>query len=727
LEGNRCRYCGTTIAGHFDQRPGNWGGKRLPVRISAYAAPKTLETEDNATMATSPPDPQAKPAPPARPQLTRDDEDLVLRVAARRVVAAVKNQPAERLEDALGELGRQPVLGAFVSLKRGGQLRSCCGFLGQSVPLREALEHAAVRAAKDDPRFPPISPTELDYLDIEVWLLWGMEPVAAKGADRANAITIGKHGLQIARGANRGLLLPGVATEHKMNAEEFLRAVCRKAGLPPEAWKDDDTVLMTFEGYAIRGQLGALVAGAGEAACTAGPSTADVTRLADFCRQNIVALVGGATPNYYLPGEFDGSVSGVALTVSLPSRGEAITSSQIALHPDLPLQSSLFELTKAVAAALQAARVNRRGLEAIRVGVSVFWDPAMHGLLAEPELQGIDPKRRALMVVEQGRWALVFDPDLTPAELVARAAENVRLADRSRGSVYSMEFVSTEPRLATSNVPKPVSGPAVRPPAVAGRFYPGDPLSMEQALDEMLPAQRRPEPWAGALVPHAGWVYSGKLAAAVFSRIRIPQRVIIVCPKHSRSGANWAVAPNEAWSIPGGCVEADPELARRLAGAVDGLELDAAAHAAEHAIEVQLPILHRLAPKARVVGIAIHGGGLEELQRFADQLAAVLGELAEEPLLVISSDMNHYADDATTRRLDRAALDCLERLDPEALYRTVMEKRISMCGVLPAVLVLKTLRRLGSLNRQETVGYATSADASGDKTHVVGYAGMLFA
>ena len=160
---------------------------------------------------------------------------------------------------------------------------------------------------------------------------------------------------------------------------------------------------------------------------------------------------------------------------------------------------------------------------------------------------------------------------------------------------------------------------------------------------------------------------------------------------------------------------------------IPGLELDAAAHAHEHAIEVQLPLLARLSPHSRVVGITIHAGELEDLQRFGEQMAGVLAGLSERPLLVISSDMNHYADDRETRRRDRMALEALASLDPRRLYRTVRDNRISMCGVLPAVVVLSALGRLNALNRCHEVGYTTSAAVSHDTQRCVGYAGMLFA
>ncbi len=730
LDGNRCRQCGRKIEGRFDVAPGNWGARRMPIRISAFAAPRSLVPPAGKEEETMQPIPEPSSLPAAdlqRPQLTKEQELLVFRTAAERLAAAVRSQPTESVELSLSDLAGTPLLGAFVSVKRGGQLRSCCGFLGQSVPMAQAIDHAAVRTATDDPRFPPISPSELAHLDMEVWLLWGLAPVTARGEDRATAVTIGKHGLQIARGSNRGLLLPGVAVEHGLDARGFLEQVCRKAGLPAGAWKNDDTTLMTFEGYAIHGRLGDVLGEAVSVLPPGGPTETELALLADFCRRNLAALVEGATPSFYAPGGYDGSVAGVTLSVRLPGREETLELSKINLRPDLPLQSSLFELTQSTSAALRNARVPPATVAESRVGVSVFWDSAMHGTAAEPLLDGIDPRQRAVLVNHGGRWSLVFDPAKQPEQLLADAIEHARLRDLAQTAVSSMAIASTETKLAITNAARPQAGPEMRPPAVAGRFYPAAVEELDRMLDEFIPNGRKPEPWAAAMVPHAGWVYSGRLAAQTLSRIEIPQRVIVVCPKHTRAGADWAVAPHRVWSLPGVSVESDPELARQLADAVTGLELDAAAHQLEHAIEVQLPLIARLAPKTRVVGIAIHGGDVAALERFAEEMAGVLANLPERPLLVISSDMNHYAPDDFTRQIDRVALDAMETLDSEKLYEAVTREKISMCGMAPAVLVMQTLKRLGSLNRCESVGYATSADASGDRERVVGYAGMLFA
>ncbi len=476
---------------------------------------------------------------PHRPELSEAEWRRLVGAAGRRVVAVVCGQPAESMDEALTGFADRPVLGAFVSLKRGGQLRACCGYLGNTVRLAEAMAHAASRAARDDPRFAPISPNELNQLDMDVWVLWNLEPVPGQARDRLHGFEIGKHGLQISSGSSRGLLLPSVAVDHGLDAEGFLSQVCLKAGLAPDAWLDDTATLMRFEGEVFRGRL----------------------------------ELGAAT--------------------------------------------------------------------------------------------------------EEGRTF------------------------------------------------RPHNG-TVRDPAVAGQFYPGDPAELDRALDGLLSGPSEPEDWAAALVPHAGWMYSGRLAADVWSRVRIPRRVVVLCPKHRPGGAAWAVAPHARWILPGRSVDSDPELARGLAQAVDGLELDPVPHRQEHAIEVQLPFIARLAPSSRVLGVTIYGGDLPALQRFALEMADYLRELPETPLLVISSDMNHFSDDRQTRRLDQMALEALESLDPVRLYDTVTENGISMCGVLPAVIVLEALRRLGTAGCCEVVGYATSAEVSGDQSRTVGYAGALF-
>ncbi|MCL2006395.1 MAG: AmmeMemoRadiSam system protein B [Planctomycetaceae bacterium] len=232
------------------------------------------------------------------------------------------------------------------------------------------------------------------------------------------------------------------------------------------------------------------------------------------------------------------------------------------------------------------------------------------------------------------------------------------------------------------------------------------------------------------LLPHAGWMYSGRLAAQTLKRVAIPRRAIIFAPQHRGGGAEWAVAPHQTWLLPGRNVEADLAMTDQMIQAVDYFAYDAAPHAQEHAVEVLLPILARLAPETKISAAVLAMSSWPMIQRGAVQFAKFLDSLPEKPLLVISSDMNHFANEETTRRVDRIAIDALNRSvvehNPEFALRTVYEQQISMCGIIPAVFVMETLRLLGRLDRIEEVGYTTSAEASGDTSRVVGYAGMVF-
>ncbi len=268
---------------------------------------------------------------------------------------------------------------------------------------------------------------------------------------------------------------------------------------------------------------------------------------------------------------------------------------------------------------------------------------------------------------------------------------------------------------------------ASREPAVAGTFYPSDRPRIDKAIDTWLCGVRPPRhTWRAALVPHAGWMYSGRIAAQVLARIEFPATTVILCPKHQAGGATCAVAPWGRWLFPGGSMEVDVELGRQFAAEVPGFQLDDWPHREEHAIEVQLPIIARLAPHTRLVAVTIGRSDLAQIHLCGAAIAEVVRDRLDSLLFVISSDMNHFASDPDTRRLDALALQALDALDPDRLYATCVQHRISMCGVLPAAIVLSALRTLHVLHRAERVEYATSGDVSGDPQRVVGYAGMLF-
>jgi len=232
------------------------------------------------------------------------------------------------------------------------------------------------------------------------------------------------------------------------------------------------------------------------------------------------------------------------------------------------------------------------------------------------------------------------------------------------------------------------------------------------------------------LVPHAGWKYSGRLAAQTLKRVEIPHWAIIFAPQHRGGGAEWAVAPHQTWTLPGKNVEANLPMTEKMIQAVDFFAFDPVPHAQEHAIEVLLPILARLAPETKISAVAMSMSSWEMIQQGAAQFAQFLHSLPEKPLLIISSDMNHFANEETTRRVDHIALDAIQRAvaeqNPEHVLRTIYEQQISMCGVIPAVFVMETLRLLGRLDYVKEIDYTTSAEASGDTSRVVGYAGLVF-
>lgn len=667
------------------------------------------------------------PGRPQRPEMTADQKQCLIDTARALVRDLTRGQPAEFADPSLAGLGETLVAGAFVSLKRGKHLRSCCGMLGQPVPLRTALQNAAERTVWEDVRFPPVSPTEVDHLHMEVWVLHSPEPVRAAGAARADAITIGKHGIQVIRGTQHGLFLPSVALDNAWDSKRFLDQVCIKAGLHPTAWQDEGTALFVFEGEVLHARIAedAAVCGIADrrpALCT----LEDLRTYVNFCCDNIGAVLSGATPSHYVVGAPDGSVNGVILALRYPTPAGSETTHlcQISLRPGLPLQATLFQLCQNAAQVLAAQRLGE-SLATVQVGLSILHDPVLHGTVADADLAGVDPRHRALLVMERNKSAVVFDPSRAPADLLAEAATAARVHHPAGAAVFSLDALARHPFTA-STAPRPVAGPATRPAAAAGTFYPADAAQLGRMVDSLLEGERKAEPWPAAMVPHAGLIYSGRLAANVLKRIRIPRTVIVLGPKHTPFGMDWAVAPHETWTFPGGQLASDLELAHALARAIPGLELDAAAHQREHGVEVELPLLAGLAPATRVVGIAIGTGDLAACRRFAAGLAGVVRQCDEQPLLLVSSDMNHYATDAENRRLDAMALAALDGLDPAAVYETVTDNHISMCGVLPAVIVLEALRLLGGGKMAERVGYATSADVSGDTSRVVGYAGMLF-
>src|SRR5690242_1314058 len=196
----------------------------------------------------------------------------------------------------------------------------------------------------------------------------------------------------------------------------------------------------------------------------------------------------------------------------------------------------------------------------------------------------------------------------------------------------------------------------VRPPAVAGRFYPAEPERLRHDVESYIPEGIEKIAARGCVVPHAGYMYSGHVAGAVFARMELPERYVILCPNHTGRGEPLAIMTRGAWETPLGEAQIDRALGNEMVAEFDLLTEDAEAHRAEHALEVELPFLQVLLPGFTFVPIAIGTHRLDVLTELGKAIARVIARQSAPMLVIASSDMNHYATDAVTREKDKLAI-----------------------------------------------------------------------
>ncbi|MFZ1932084.1 MAG: AmmeMemoRadiSam system protein B, partial [Candidatus Sulfotelmatobacter sp.] len=191
----------------------------------------------------------------------------------------------------------------------------------------------------------------------------------------------------------------------------------------------------------------------------------------------------------------------------------------------------------------------------------------------------------------------------------------------------------------------------VRHPAVAGRFYPGDPDALRKEVETYLSQRplRKATGALGCIAPHAGYMYSGHVAGAVFAGLEVPELCVVLCPNHTGMGRPLAIMSDGSWETPLGPVRIDGDFAASLMQRCSLLSEDSAAHRSEHAIEVELPFLQIRQPRLRFVPIALGTGQFEALEQLGIALAEVMAAHRKPVLIVASSDMNHYESDAVTR------------------------------------------------------------------------------
>ena len=264
----------------------------------------------------------------------------------------------------------------------------------------------------------------------------------------------------------------------------------------------------------------------------------------------------------------------------------------------------------------------------------------------------------------------------------------------------------------------------IREPAVAGRFYPDDPQILRDDVKSHIDETAQKNSAIGVVSPHAGFRYSGDVAGSVFSRLEIPDTVILLGPNHTGFGERISLMSSGSWSMPFGELEIDRELAQAILEASPRILDSPPAHQHEHCLETQLPFLQYFRKDFKMVPICLKKLSLEECRVLSEAISRAVKKTGKRVLIVASSDMSHYETHAAASAKDRKAIDQILKLDAEGLYETVEKNAISMCGVNPVTVMLMVSREMGAAHA-ELVNYMTSGDTSGNFDQVVGYAGMI--
>jgi len=264
----------------------------------------------------------------------------------------------------------------------------------------------------------------------------------------------------------------------------------------------------------------------------------------------------------------------------------------------------------------------------------------------------------------------------------------------------------------------------IRKPAVAGQFYYGTKERLIEQVRKYIDPLAAKENGIGIVVPHAGFIYSGTVAGAVYSSIKFPQTFVLLGPNHTGLGPGISLMDDYEWEIPLGTLQVDKKLAAKIIVNSPKVARDNQAHMFEHSIEVQLPFISYLSSDVRIVPISLLSVSLFDCLELGRGIAQAIKSVDYPVVIAASSDMSHYLPEKAARLKDKMAIDRMLEIDAEGLHETVMREGISMCGVLPATVMLSAAKILGG-NSARLIKYATSGEVSGDFDSVVGYAGIV--
>ena len=263
-----------------------------------------------------------------------------------------------------------------------------------------------------------------------------------------------------------------------------------------------------------------------------------------------------------------------------------------------------------------------------------------------------------------------------------------------------------------------------RQPAVAGRFYNASPEKLKKMVEGYVQEGLEKEEAKGVVSPHAGLMYSGAVAGALYSRVKLPETLVLIGPNHTGMGSPVSVFAEGEWGMPFGIVKIEEDLADAIISKSRSAREDYLAHQYEHSLEVQLPFIQYFKQEFRIVPIAMMTTNLEVCRELGESIAEAIKESGAPALIVASSDMTHYEPDKMAREKDEKAIDQILLLDPVSLHRTVEKEGISMCGYAAVTTMLFAASALEATTA-ELIKYMTSGEVSGDYLQVVGYAGIV--
>jgi AmmeMemoRadiSam system radical SAM enzyme/AmmeMemoRadiSam system protein B/AmmeMemoRadiSam system protein A len=713
LNDHTCAHCGTVIPGVFDVNgPGNWGRKRQPItindqtRFENQTTTLTIDGQERTRM------PDEKPSQPMIDFNEQQSSQLLDFVRAHVNAAVTGNET--RIPTLPDELTNAPAFGCFVTLQMDEKLRACRGRWNQgqgitTEPLGELLAGVARDSSLQDFRFPVICEQELNRLSLDISIMHSPLMLEEKGEALVEAVEVGKHGLVMMHPGGRGLLLPHVATEQGWDARTFLCHLSTKAGLRKYTWLEDkDSQVMTFQTRLL--QQGP-------------PIQPFLPRL--ICANHFNALL--TLGSNVLKGDLSPMALPNILTQIWPDElGVYLISNTHQNASALGANQSLAKLMTMACQSLAKSGTPSRFIQRLvvlygGVRLSVMDYPNRHVNLSFTGVLAESPKG----------WSLSLPSSNKPTDRVGQAMQDAGITVKAWRLAQNKGHA--KPRLTSfdlfvHDINQCPGGVESRPTARAGQFYPENAAQIATQINEQFAKYHNPstQQVRAVMLPHAGWTYCQEVIAQTLGPVGVPDVVIVIGPKHTPHGAPWSVANHQQWELPTGNVPVDTQTVAKLLDLYPSLKCESQAHEHEHAVEALLPWLQAKNPKVRVVPLAIGHSNYEQLEDLGKALGQLVVSMDTSPLLVISSDMNHFEDADTTQVKDKMALDAMLQADPKLLFDTCQNNQISMCGMRPAVAVLHALASGGQI-KPTLIAQAHSGQITGDNTKVVGYAGMVIA